>query len=364
MLKSKVCNCHVFSFPFWYAVLKPYVSVYKIIDPTAFHGVSKRLGNFKPILQLKDTRKRNGHYLSSSMASSFRIVVVGDIHEDWELEHDYKALKYLEPELVLFTGDFGNENYELVRSVAKIDMPKAAILGNHDSWSTQKFSSNKKDGVQLQLDALGEAHVGYGRLDFPALNVSVVGGRPFSCGGDNLFRKKLLKKYGVKTMEESADKIHKAAMETPDGHSIIFLAHNGPTGLGSLADDICGKDWEGGGDFGDPDLAQAISSLKETSHYSVPLVVFGHMHKEMLNGGFRKMISIGSDSTMYLNAAIVPRVKPLDSGSSRAFTVVDFRDSRIAKVLETWVSIVGDETFKEEHILFDADSEVGQRTPS
>ncbi|KAH9613579.1 hypothetical protein KSS87_003863 [Heliosperma pusillum] len=245
-------------------------------------------------------------------------------------------------------------------------MPKAAILGNHDSWSTQKFSSN-----------LGEDHVGYGRLDFPALKVSVVGGRPFSCGGENLFRKKLLKRYGVKTMEESAYRIHRAAMETPDGHSIIFLAHNGPTGLGSLADDICGKDWEDGGDFGDPEeesfvhttpstlplaefspTAQAISSVKETSKYSVPLVVFGHMHKEMINGGFRKMISIGSDSTMYLNTAIVPRVKPLDSGSSRAFTVVDFKDNKVTKVVETWVSSVGDKMSKEEHILFDASSEV------
>ncbi|XP_074307127.1 uncharacterized protein LOC141642272 isoform X2 [Silene latifolia] len=292
----------------------------------------------------------------SSMATSFRTVVVGDIHEDWELEQDYKALKCLKPELVLFTGDFGNENYELVRSVAKIDMPKAAILGNHDSWDTQKFSSKKKDGVQLQLEALGEEHVGYGRLDFPALKVSVVGGRPFSCGGDNLFRKKLLKRFGVKTMEESADRIHKAAMETPDNHSIIFLAHNGPTGLGSGPDDICGKDWVGGGDFGDPDLAQALSLLKESSNYHVPLVVFGHMHKEMVNGGFRKMISIGSDGTIYLNAAIVPRVKPLDLGKSRAFTVVDFKDGRVTKVVETWVLVVGDETFKEEHILFHADN--------
>ncbi|KAK9666123.1 hypothetical protein RND81_07G003600 [Saponaria officinalis] len=299
----------------------------------------------------------------STMATSFRIVVVGDIHEDWDFEQDYKALKSLQPDLVLFTGDFGNENYELVRSVAKIDMPKAAILGNHDSWSTQKFSSKKKDGVQLQLEALGEEHVGYGRLDFPALKASVVGGRPFSCGGDNLFRKKLLKRFGVKTMEDSADKIHKAAMETPDGHSVIFLAHNGPAGLGSGPDDICGKDWEGGGDFGDADLAQAISLLKENSNYHVPLVVFGHMHKELLNGGFRKMISIGSDNTIYLNAAIIPRVKSSDLGKSRAFTVADFEDGKVTKVVETWVLVAEDETFKEEHILFDADIYVTQAAP-
>lgn len=37
---------------------------------------------------------------------------------------------------MLFTGDFGNENVDLVRDVSKLDFPKAAILGNHDCWET------------------------------------------------------------------------------------------------------------------------------------------------------------------------------------------------------------------------------------
>ncbi|TXG60789.1 hypothetical protein EZV62_012152 [Acer yangbiense] len=49
-------------------------------------------------------------------------------------------------------GDFGNENVELVRSVADLEFPKAVILGNHDSWKTQQFSGKRKDGVQLQLE--------------------------------------------------------------------------------------------------------------------------------------------------------------------------------------------------------------------
>jgi hypothetical protein len=40
--------------------------------------------------------------------------------------------------------------------------------------------------------SLGEQHVGYKCLDFPTIKLSVVGGRPFSCGGDRLFRPKLL----------------------------------------------------------------------------------------------------------------------------------------------------------------------------
>ncbi|XP_021730036.1 uncharacterized protein LOC110697010 [Chenopodium quinoa] len=296
------------------------------------------------------------HGVSSSLSSSFRIVVVGDIHEDWKLEHDCKALHFLRPDLVLFTGDFGNENVELVKGITELNIPKGAILGNHDAWSTSKFTKKVKDGVQLQLECLGETHVGYDHLDFPSLKLSVVGGRPFSCGGDNLFRKKLItSRYGIHNMEESADQIYKAALRTPKENSIVLLSHNGPTGLGSGNDDICGVDWEPeGGDFGDRDLAQAILQLKESTNYSIPLVVFGHMHKDLACGGSRKMIAMDENNTMYLNAAIVPRVKCASSGASlRAFTVVEFSDGKIAKVAETWVSINDNEaSLEEEHLLF------------
>lgn len=42
------------------------------------------------------------------------------------------------------------------------------------------------------MASLGEEHVGYRRLDYPMLKLSIVGGRPFSCGGQQLFRKRLL----------------------------------------------------------------------------------------------------------------------------------------------------------------------------
>ncbi|XP_057967677.1 uncharacterized protein LOC131157492 isoform X2 [Malania oleifera] len=308
----------------------------------------------------------------SSMAASARIAVVGDVHDDWSLKEDTRALQFLQPDLVLFTGDFGNENVELVRSVANLEMAKAVILGNHDTWTTKQFSAT-----------LGEEHVGYGRLDFPALKLSIVGGRPFSCGGDQLFRKKLLTaRYGVADMDGSAKRICKAALPKPEDHSVIFLAHNGPTGLGSKINDICGRDWVfGGGDHGDPDLALAISHLKETTNLSIPLVVFGHMHKELAHGnGLRRMIVVGTDNTIYLNGAIVPRVKMIDEqgtsercfmnketpilnpnskGTTRAFTLVEILNGRLQRIAETWVSVIGDEaTFEEEHILFKSGTEL------
>ncbi|XVF37869.1 hypothetical protein REPUB_Repub20aG0048200 [Reevesia pubescens] len=55
----------------------------------------------------------------------------------------------------LYSSDFGNENVELVQNVAALNFSKAVILGNHDSWSPQQFSSKKKDRVQLQLECGG-----------------------------------------------------------------------------------------------------------------------------------------------------------------------------------------------------------------
>ncbi|KAL5150241.1 hypothetical protein HKD37_13G036914 [Glycine soja] len=354
---------------------------------------------------------------SSMAVSSIRIAVVGDVHDCWNLEQDSKALEllqtyitaarfgavYRQVSLLLINlshyGDFGEENLEVIKSVVNLEFAKAVILGNHDAWFTKQFSGSKeKDKVQLQLECLGKEHVAYQRSDFPQIKVSVVGGRPFSIGGKPMFRKKLLlarilynfptlkinfinfehcRRYGVKDMDESAKRIQKAALGTPEDHFLILLAHNGPTGLGSDSNDICGKDWEfeGDGDHGDPDLAQAISLLKENNQISIPLVVFGHMHKELAYGnGFRKMIVVGADNTIYLNGAIVPRVKrlggdedkkslddesalasPEAKGTRRAFTLVEISEGRVAKIAESWVSVVEDRTtLEEEHILFES----------
>jgi len=121
------------------------------------------------------------------------------------------------------------------------------------------------------------------------------------------------------------------------------------------------------------DLEHAISLLKENDQVSIPLVVFGHMHKELAYGkGFRKMIVVGADNTIYLNGAVVPRVKSLNDedkrsldeesalssseakGTRRAFTLVEISEARVVKIAESWVSVVEDRTtLEEEHILFE-----------
>jgi len=40
----------------------------------------------------------------------------------------------------ILLGDFGDENLEVVQSVANVEFAKAVILGNHDAWFTRQFS--------------------------------------------------------------------------------------------------------------------------------------------------------------------------------------------------------------------------------
>ncbi|EFJ32336.1 hypothetical protein SELMODRAFT_227655 [Selaginella moellendorffii] len=270
------------------------------------------------------------------------IAVVGDVHGSWNSSVDEQALRHINPDLVLFTGDFGNEDVELVEEVSKLDMAKAVILGNHDCWYSGRYASKTSSAVLQQHRLLGESHVGFKRLEFPGLKISVVGSRPFSMGGPRkaFFGFPYCKEmYGIHSLEESATKISELALGAPKEHAIIVLGHNGPTGLGSSPDDICGRDFDpGAGDHGDPDLEEALKSCE--GKCEIPLVVFGHMHKELLCGGERKMTAVGSNGTVYVNGAVVPRER--SKSSERAFTVVTLADdNRVDKVTETWVRIKG-----------------------
>ncbi|MFN7522248.1 MAG: metallophosphoesterase, partial [Aphanizomenon sp.] len=68
-----------------------------------------------------------------NQSKSVKIAVIGDVHDQWEAE-DGIALQHLGVDLALFVGDFGNESVEVVKAIASLDLPKAAVMGNHDAW--------------------------------------------------------------------------------------------------------------------------------------------------------------------------------------------------------------------------------------
>lgn len=88
---------------------------------------------------------------------------------------------------------------------------------------------------------------------------------------------------------------------------LIFLAHNGPTGLGDQATDIWGCDFRPAqGDFGDKDLRIAIDYARQQGK-RVLAVIAGHMHQQTKNGQIRPWYS-QQDGISYLNPARVPRI--------------------------------------------------------
>lgn len=275
-----------------------------------------------------------------------KIAAIGDVHDQWEAA-DGEALRRLGVDLVLFVGDFGNESVGVVRTIASLDIPKAAIMGNHDAWYTATewgrqrcpYDRAQEDRVQDQLDLLGEAHVGYSKLDFPQFNLTVVGGRPFSWGGD-IWRNAdfYTERYGVNDFTQSTDRIM-AAVNDAAYNTIIFLGHNGPLGLGDRPEDPCGKDWEPlGGDFGDLDLADAIDQTKNLGK-TVPLVTFGHMHHHLRHrkDRLRTPISTSDDGTLYLNSASVPRIIHKGSHTQRNFSLVTLQAGVVTQASLVWV---------------------------
>jgi uncharacterized protein (TIGR04168 family) len=273
------------------------------------------------------------------------IAIVGDVHDQWD-DADELALQKLGVDLVLLVGDFGNEAVEVVEAIARLSLPKAVILGNHDAWYTatdwgRKLRVGKQgDRVQKQLELLGATHVGYSKLDFPDLQLTVVGGRPFSWGGSTWKNENFYQQlYGIHSLAESTHRIATAAQEAAF-ETIIFIGHCGPTGLGDQPEDPCGRDWKPlGGDYGDPDLAEAIAKTR-TLGKQIPLVAFGHMHHQLhhTKDRLRRPLHVDPEGTVYVNAASVPRIVPTEDDCFRNFTIVTLKQEAVFQVALVWLN--------------------------
>lgn len=294
----------------------------------------------------------------SQKKEQITIAVVGDVHNQWDEEDDL-ALQHLGVDLALFVGDFGNEAVDVVRKIAAVNTPKAVIMGNHDawysasSWGKQKapYDQSIEDRVQQQLDLLKDTHVGFSKLDFSDYDLSIVGSRPFSWGGSTWRNGQFYSdRYNVKSFAESTKQIVDSALNAAH-KNLIIIGHNGPFGLGNKTESICGRDWKPeGGDYGDPDLTQAIADMRSLGK-SIPLVTFGHMHHALKHpSGKRRTIVEVKDETVYLNAACVPRVIKSDRGSKRSFSLVSLQQGKVKEISLVWLD--SDFAIESEEILF------------
>lgn len=294
----------------------------------------------------------------SQQKEQITIAVVGDVHNQWE-DRDEKALQHLGIDLVLFVGDFGNEAVQVVNNIAQINIPKAAIMGNHDAWYSASAWGRQKapydrateDRVQQQLDLLGDTHVGFSKLDFAECSFSVIGSRPFSWGGSTWRNAQFYRdRYNVTSFAESTQQIVNSAKNAAYDR-LIVIGHNGPFGLGSKTESICGRDWKpDGGDYGDPDLQEAIAQMRDLGK-SIPLVTFGHMHHALKHpAGKRRTIVEFKEDTVYLNAACVPRIVKSNGQTKRNFSLVSLQQGVVKEISLVWLN--SDLEIESEEILF------------
>jgi uncharacterized protein (TIGR04168 family) len=256
-----------------------------------------------------------------------RLAAIGDVHLRFGAE-DVESLDGAGYDAVLFVGDLAGYRagggVEVAHRIAPLRTPAIAIPGNHDAvyfpqlvaemLGQNALSAILGVGQEARVEALRRALapvrlVGYEVCELRSADrvIDCVVGRPHSFGGPRMaFRRYLSAAFGVGSMEESAAKlcglVDRAASET-----IVFLAHNGPSGLGARRSDIWGRDFDRReGDFGDPDLRAAIEHAKKTGR-RVAAVIAGHMHHHLRGGGHRTW-TVEEGETLYVNAARVPRV--------------------------------------------------------
>lgn len=269
--------------------------------------------------------------------------MVGDVHRWWR-NADSIFLERSRPDLTMFVGDIGDEDVDMVRTLAELPVDKAVILGNHDAW--QSFG-RKSVTPKLRecLALLGEDHVAYAVREVPRGGISVIGARPFSWGGPSLRSPEIYDEiYGIHTMRQSAAAIVDAARNAMH-RDLVILAHNGPMGLGSEPTDPFGKDFgKPGGDWGDRDLALAIQRI-EGMGLRVRAVIAGHMHhKVVFPRGAERTRFLRRGETLFLNAAHVPRVRQAGNGDELSYFLrTSWQRGECVGVDEVWVDVHGDE---------------------
>ncbi len=264
------------------------------------------------------------------MSRAIQIGIIGDVHRQFD-SLDVKQFNQSDYDLLLCTGDLANlwhrEGLAPARQMAQLQKPTLIIPGNHDSLSLPQLVAEIKERRYLRRwlawgqprrlrqwqRALGPVQVGgYSVHSVPGgQDVAVVVGRPFAMGGSVLHcQPQLQRQFGVDTMAESAARLCQLVAQTSQSR-LIFLAHNGPSGLGSRRDSIWGNDFDPQqGDFGDSDLREAIAFARQRGK-AVLAVVAGHMHHHVKQEGQRTWHLV-QDGVHYINAARVPRIFEAD----------------------------------------------------
>lgn len=252
-----------------------------------------------------------------------RIAAVGDVHGRFSAA-DVRLLDAGGYDLIAFVGDLSTLRWSttlaVARQIARLRTPTLVVPGNHDASHPVQLLGEvagrpgvgrpftRLQGVRLHTLAAALAPHALGAYSSHGVgDVTVIAGRPHSMGGPRLaFAPHLAATWGVASMEASAERLVQLVDAAPT-ERLVFVAHNGPTGLGDRRADIWGCDFRASeGDWGDADLRVAIDHARARGR-AVLAVIAGHMHRALRGGGTRTWM-VEERGTLYVNAACVPRV--------------------------------------------------------
>lgn len=252
-----------------------------------------------------------------------RLAIVGDIHGQWS-EADRRDFEELAYDHVLVVGDLSGLRWKgtlaVATAIGAMATPTLVFPGNHDASHPlqllaevsgypahgARFAATQGTRLQALRQALAPHDlVAYSRHALSE-HVTLIAGRPHSMGGPELsFAAHLEATWNVASLGASVERLC-ALVDASETEDLVFLSHNGPSGLGDTRSDIWGCDFKREqGDWGDPDLRVAIEHARSSGR-RVRAVVAGHMHRGIRGGG-RRPSSVRREGTLYVNAAEVPR---------------------------------------------------------
>lgn len=270
-----------------------------------------------------------------------QIGIIGDIHGAWD-EHDTAFFNTVGYDRLLFAGDLAHITGSLpvARQLAELMTPAWMIPGNHDGVTLCQLLAELKSrplaarllaiGMTRRVAKMGQAlgpvvMGGYSQHTLSS-ELGLIIARPHAMGPNRLyFGDYLNKRFGINDFQSSRDRLCQLVDQSP--RDLIFLAHNGPAGIGNTPDAPFGCDFAPThGDFGDPDLAEAIAYAGQRGH-RVRAVIAGHMHHRSKHTGEWRQPSCRLNDTLFINAARVPRIE--QRGARRHHIRLTLSDSSV-----------------------------------
>jgi uncharacterized protein (TIGR04168 family) len=252
-----------------------------------------------------------------------KLAVIGDIHGFWDARDtayfngsDYDVLLFV-GDLPRFAGPRG-----VASEIARLSKPAWLIPGNHDGVTTRQLWAEIKNRRTMSwLCSLGMGRrvrrlerqlrpvrmTGY-EVNTLSGGLGLLAARPHAMGPDRFyFRRYMRRRYGIDDYQASARLLRKLVDSAPE--RLILLAHNGPAGLGDTPDAPFGCDFAPEkGDFGDPDLRDALDHARASGR-QVLAVVAGHMHHRNPKTGEERRTWSWDGDTLCINAANVARIR-------------------------------------------------------